>query len=569
MASTAVLSYGHPPLPSAPPLDPYSFHPSFAPPPPVAPVLVQIVPNYYPLHDAVTRGEVGIVRQLITAGFDVHLLNGAQKTAVAYANNRAILQCLLEAGARIEPSRITVYTGDNKPFIEAIQRGDVMAVKTYIENGQGNVHAVLENGKTPLHVAAAQGDPLLVLLLVRAGANLDASNARGFSPLSFAIDANKTEAANVLIRERASVTIVSKQGWTPLHQASYHGCLDVVRNLIAAGAPLEASNDEGNTPLMLSLSHDKGPFPAITEALLQAGANIRCKNKKEDTVLHRAAANTSLEWLVKRCLDAGFKVDIANKIGKTPLHCAAEGGSFSNMRLLLKRGADPRAGVTGDGALLHYASMGGNKECIEYCVNELKQDVNLPVAKLHRLPIHFAACWGKVEGIETLLALGASVDSTDDTGRTPLHLAAEEVHPAAVDCLLRHGANANARDNSQVTPLLLVAVNQKKEKEKHIQAAQKLLQRGADVNARGTLTCQFTGYNTFRGSTQVTCAPLHIAARNSDGKMAALFIQSGANATAKDSTGFSPDMHAKDEVKNYLRTQYNEQRSRQCQCVIS
>jgi hypothetical protein len=78
-------------------------------------------------------------------------------------------------------------------------------------------------------------------------------------------------------------------GGTPLHQATWYGQLDVVRLLLAHHAPLEVKDTTyGGTPLgwachgSLNCRNPQGDYPAIAEALIEAGATFESPGGTEE-----------------------------------------------------------------------------------------------------------------------------------------------------------------------------------------------------------------------------------------------------------------------------------------------
>lgn len=56
-----------------------------------------------------------------------------------------------------------------------------------------------------------------------------------------------------LISMGANVNATSNNGFTPLHRASEHGHIAVVKFLLSKGANVNAKSEDGNTPLSLAL----------------------------------------------------------------------------------------------------------------------------------------------------------------------------------------------------------------------------------------------------------------------------------------------------------------------------
>jgi ankyrin repeat protein/uncharacterized glyoxalase superfamily protein PhnB len=99
--------------------------------------------------------------------------------------------------------------------------------------------------------------------------------------LAFAAGDGKVEAVRLMLLAGMSMDIHGDTGGTPLHQAAWYGQLDVVKLLLAHHAPLEEKDTTyGGTPLgwachgSMTCRNPKGDYPAIVEALIQAGAEI-------------------------------------------------------------------------------------------------------------------------------------------------------------------------------------------------------------------------------------------------------------------------------------------------------
>ena len=117
-------------------------------------------------------------------------------------------------------------------------------------------------GDTPLHVAAAAYRTDIVRLLLARGAVVAAKNRRGAEPLHYAADGGPNfttwdpaaQAATVacLIEAGANPNALDKSGVTPLHRAVRTRCTAAVRALLRGGADPNLANKSGSTPLALA-----------------------------------------------------------------------------------------------------------------------------------------------------------------------------------------------------------------------------------------------------------------------------------------------------------------------------
>lgn len=116
----------------------------------------------------------------------------------------------------------------------------------------------LYEGDTALHIAAAGYRLTLAGDLLRHGAEPDARNRRGASPLHYATEGGpglihwdpEAQAAviRMLIEAGADPCATDNDGVTPLHRACRNRCALAVRELLARGADPSARNKNGSTP---------------------------------------------------------------------------------------------------------------------------------------------------------------------------------------------------------------------------------------------------------------------------------------------------------------------------------
>ncbi|KAF0696145.1 Aste57867_13091 [Aphanomyces stellatus] len=77
------------------------------------------------------------------------------------------------------------------------------------------------------------------------GAEIDAANNDGATPLFLASSEGLLDIVELLIKHNANVEISRKDGISPLIIASYFGYADVVKRLVNAGANLTVSDEDG------------------------------------------------------------------------------------------------------------------------------------------------------------------------------------------------------------------------------------------------------------------------------------------------------------------------------------
>lgn len=181
--------------------------------------------------------------------------------------------------------------------------------------------------------ALIAGDPAPVLALLRADGGRAPLGRYGESLLhlasSYPIGEQRSRMTAALLAAGANVEARDADGATPLLWAAGRDCPDCVALLLKAGAQVRARNTKGATPL-----HVCGP--QIAAMLLAAGADANAADGDGNLPLHKMHHQAFLV--------AG--VNVRNKHGFTPLHFAALKGDEEGVRWLLAKGADPAAQTT-------------------------------------------------------------------------------------------------------------------------------------------------------------------------------------------------------------------------------
>jgi ankyrin repeat protein len=280
-------------------------------------------------------------------------------------------------------------------YYDCIRLNDLRMVNAMV-NTKG-VKIKDKHAATPLHYAAAYGSLEAFRTILSAGADVNAQNDFGATPLMWAI--TEPEKVRLLVAAGADINATSKMGRTALYLAAAndgsassvrllldHGAKPEADTLVAAawandlasmrvllekGAPVNAMDRMGRTPLMLAAGN--GNLKAV-ELLLAKGANVNAVSpEKSETVKNGAIALGNLTALMtavpaggpevtKALLDAGAKVNAQDIRQMTPLMLAVatDHADPRTVRLLLQRGADigikDNTGLTAAGWAKRYNS---------------------------------------------------------------------------------------------------------------------------------------------------------------------------------------------------------------------
>ena len=148
-------------------------------------------------------------------------------------------------------------------------------------------------GLTPLHVAAHARQREAIKALAKGGADLNLLENDRYDGVTIASVADDEETLRTLLTLSASAKqITSRYDGTALIAAAHLGHDGVVRQLIAAGAPLDHVNNLHWTALIEAIVlGDGGPrHQEVLRALLAAGANTRLTDRQGNSPLTLAQA---------------------------------------------------------------------------------------------------------------------------------------------------------------------------------------------------------------------------------------------------------------------------------------
>ena len=199
--------------------------------------------------------------------------------------------------AQVAPS-LTERAGYSGIFAAA-SRGDAAEIARLSTAG-ADTRARDGNARTPLHVAAFAAHRDAMRALVKAGADPNALDGDRYDIVTIAAVANDLPTLKTALEVGCSAkNITSRYDGTALIAAAHLGHVEVVRELIRAGAPLDHVNNLGWTALIESIVlGDGGPrHTATLEALVAAGANVNLADRGGATPLALARSRGYREMI--------------------------------------------------------------------------------------------------------------------------------------------------------------------------------------------------------------------------------------------------------------------------------
>lgn len=192
------------------------------------------------------------------------------------------------AVAQVAPTagEIAGYRG----LLAAAARGDTAEIGKLVA-AKANVNTRDGYGRTPLHVATFGRHREAIAALVKAGADPGLLERDRYDAVTIAAVADDAPTLKLLLQLGASAQLVtSRYDGTALIAAAHLGHDDVVKLLIAAGAPLDHVNNLGWTALIESIVLGQGgPRHVETlRAIVGAGANVNLADRNRQTPLQLA-----------------------------------------------------------------------------------------------------------------------------------------------------------------------------------------------------------------------------------------------------------------------------------------
>jgi ankyrin repeat protein len=233
----------------------------------------------------------------------------------------------------------------------AIETGDVGRLEELLAGG-ADPNATGEDGLILVQRAAWAGRADVARLLVSKGADLFRRDPFGLTPAARALVEGRCEIAMILVPKEP--VPAGQDGRTYLHRAAEGGCAEAVKELVARGAVVDATDAAGLTPLHVAALSGRSD---VLVALLAKGASVAKTTPAGRTPLHLASLAGYAE-AAKALLAKGAEPNAKDSRGSTPLHLAAASGNVETVSALLAAKADPVASGP-DGTPLDVALAAG------------------------------------------------------------------------------------------------------------------------------------------------------------------------------------------------------------------
>jgi len=349
------------------------------------------------------------------------------------------------------------------------------------------------DGTTDLHRAISVNEPAgRIAALIATGADVNAANRYGITPLSLAAANGNAGVIDLLLKSGADAHAADaalSDGRTLLMLTARTGSVEAIARLVAAGANVNAAETRtGSTALMWATIDNRAP---AVRALVVAGADVNARSKV-------TAYPHTPPGVIGDALEDGYSYvgqTVLPKGGWTALMYAARQGALDAAQALAESGADLDAADPDGTSALTFAIINGHYDVAALLV-EKGADVNQPdrtgatplyaAVDMHTLQTSFgrpelprAIVDGSVPMAKLLLAHGADPNRPLKTkvlkrtytagdprlaeGATPLMRAARANDVAMIRLLTDGGADLDRKNAAGDTALLVALRTQKPE----------------------------------------------------------------------------------------------------------
>ncbi len=297
-----------------------------------------------------------------------------------------------------------------------------------------------------LFQALRRGDNAMVESLLRQGTPANLRGENGTTALLLAARYRNTDCVELLIEHGADPNAANDDGATPLHWGA--GSMEIVRLLIEKWADPNARSKLGNTPLISAAGYPGSS--QVVKLLLERGADVHAWNEEGDTALIQAALAQDPETVkllaARGAVTSPTERPQGKRGEKTALHAATRAAGMDSRaiaEILLEHGAeiDHDDGIF-VGHSLNSALISQNAEIVKFLI-ERGADLNLksPIGKVP--PMVWSAYFETEDTsiAELLLKKGVDVNAANEYGETALTWARKRGHSRMVDLLTKAGAN--------------------------------------------------------------------------------------------------------------------------------
>ncbi|KAJ5177912.1 ankyrin [Penicillium coprophilum] len=453
----------------------------------------------------------------------------------------------------LEISSVVLESPDDfgqTPLLIAAKKGQAKAAQALIQGG-ANIKHQDTNEDTALHIASKNGNAGLARILIenRKDASLEIKNESNETPLLTATVNKYYDIAVLLIDAGADINARHVDGRTALNIALENGDLSLFEALIRKQKGLSGVQDDLKVKALFVAAEKENP--GMFDTLLEAGGNLEIRSDDGETALHFAARSGNC-GIINSILDRKMPlIDEMDNFKKTPLLIAAENGNHDALATLLECGANVETQDDKQWTILHYAAKNGDLELVQWLLDFMPSLCDKR-NNLGQTALVVAANEGQSRVVDSLVKVAASRSESygENEKFAVLMIAASKGSLDLMKDILSKSKQLSKRKNESGDDLLFIAIKNKQE-----DVVRFLLTKNADLSIKDG-----QGSTLFHSATEsgllktVECllkrkpglineknteneTALVIAFRKGDENVISLLLENKANIDVRDNDG--------------------------------